>query len=277
MSDRENMSVGMSAMEKLYELNRLRAAGFDEALCPEQRKYYLELNEFYRQHNCRTIEEATEIIKGTPFFDGMTRAKILDEINCREKAMREAGYDEAAELHAERREKFLEKGMSYVYSQEWIDGYEGIEKKIIEYNRRKEVFGSVFMAYFNAFANPQQEHRRAAAGELKSGLDKLAELGASFDELVQERAYRELMMMTEAGRQRFIDCVHRFLESGNIESEETADVAEEQSRIGRWAKSHQQELMKAAEEEKWHCANCVAVPSADPGGYDYISVKEVSE
>ena len=61
----------MSDMERLYELNRLRADNFDEEISPEQKKYYLELNDFYREHRCATVEEATEMIKGTPYYDGM--------------------------------------------------------------------------------------------------------------------------------------------------------------------------------------------------------------
>jgi hypothetical protein len=265
----------MSDMERLYELNRLRADNFDEEISPEQKKYYLELNDFYREHRCATVEEATEMIKGTPYYDGMTRAKILDEINYREKAMRDAGYDDVADIHAKRRERFLEEGLPYAYSQEWIEGYNEAEAAITEYTRRKEVFGSIFSAYFNIVGNPQQQHRTDAVRELCEGLNKLSEMGVTFDELAQNRAYRMLTMTTDAGMQRFVDFVHCLAETGEAPGEEHPEIEEEQKRIGRWAAEHQSELIETGRQEKWHRANCAAVPSDDPCGYDFISLKEV--
>ena len=50
---------------------------------------------------------------------------------------------------------------------------------------------------------------------------------------------------------------------------------DEQNRVSDWVKKHKAELAAAGSSEKWHCACCVAVPSEDPMGYDYIAVKEV--
>ena len=267
----------MSEMEKLYELNQLRADNFDAEICPEQKKYYLGLNEFYREHNCSGIKEATEIIRDTPYYDGAARAKLLDEINYREKAMREAGYDDVADMHIRRREKLLAQGLPYAYSQEWIDDYHETESATAAYTERKEIFGKIFTAYFNIFGNPQQEHRSAAVRDLQDGLDRLDSLGASFDELAQNRAFKNLTMLTDAGMERFIDYVRRFRETGEAKGAVDHDMEDEQKQAGRWISEHLQELVDVGKDEKWHRANCIAVPSDDPGGYDFISMKEVDD
>ena len=49
----------------------------------------------------------------------------------------------------------------------------------------------------------------------------------------------------------------------------------EQERIGRWAKEHAAQLIAAGAQEQWNRASCIAVPSDDPMGYDFIAMKEV--
>ena len=55
------------------------------------------------------------------------------------------------------------------------------------------------------------------------------------------------------------------------------DIELEAERVGRWAKAHRRELIAVGAEETWRNANCIAVPSDDPGGYDFIAMKEVDE
>lgn len=267
----------MTDVNKVIALNRLRAQMLDEEISPAQKRYYLELAQWLEEQNIQTAEEATESIKNTPYYDGALLAKELDGIHLRIRAARELGYENVEKIHAERREKLLSRGVqTYAFSQEWIDDYHRVQEASVRYMERKEIFGRIFRAYVSICGAPQQEHRKEAVKDLQAALSQLEEMGLSFAELAQQKAYRQLTMTTEEGMERFIAFIESFQKTGNAAEEvELNHLKAEQERISRWAKAHAAQLAAAGEQEQWHRANCIAVPSEDPMGYDFIAMKEV--
>lgn len=73
----------------------------------------------------------------------------------------------------------------------------------------------------------------------------------------------------------FVAFVHNFIAGGQIYVDDISGVKEEQEALAKFVKEHKEEIIAAGKEEKWHRANCIAVPSDDPLGYDFIALKEV--
>lgn len=267
----------MTDVNKVIALNRLRAEMFDEDVSPEQKKYYLELAQWLEDQNIKTAEEATESIKNTPYYEGAALAKELDGIHLRIRAAEELGYEDVEKIHRERREKLLAGGLqAYAFSQEWIDDYNRVQEAAVKYMRRKEVFGRIFLDYIRICGNPQHDNRKDAVKDLDRAISELEELGVTFEELAGQKAYIQLTMTTEEGMNRFVDFVKEFRKTGNAEGEvDLMHLRDEQEKIGRWAKAHAAELVAAGAHEQWNRASCIAVPSDDPMGYDFIAMKEV--
>lgn len=265
-------------MSKNIELYLLKADNFDEKIAPHQKQYYLDVAKWMSENEFESPEDSMERIKSTPYYEGGGIAKMADDIDLRIRAMEEIGYDDVAKMHEERRKKFEDRGNAYAFSQEWIDDLNEVQKVMEQYLRRKEVFGRIFSGYFQAFGNPQQEHRETAVKGILKGLEDLENLGVTFDELAGQKAYRKLTMTTDEGMDNFIDYVQKIKESGQMpEDVAMSEHDEERKRIENWAKSHEKELVEAGKKEKWHRANCIAVPSDDPLGYEYIAMKEVGK
>ena len=111
---------------------------------------------------------------------------------------------------------------------------------------------------------------------MKAALYELEQMGVSFEELAQQKAYRQLTMTTEEGMARFIAFVEEFKKTGTAAGAvDLNHLKKEQERIGRWAKEHAAQLIAAGAQEQWNRASCIAVPSDDPMGYDFIAMKEV--
>ena len=75
---------------------------------------------------------------------------------------------------------------------------------------RKEVFGRIFRAYIRICGSAQREHRLEAVKDMKAALSELEQMGVSFEELAQQKAYRQLTMTTEEGMARFVAFVEEF-------------------------------------------------------------------
>ncbi len=242
----------MTDVKKVIALNRLRAQMLDEEVSPAQKQYYLELAQWLENQNIQTAEEATETIKNTPYYDGAALAKELDGIHLRIRAARELGYEDVEKIHLQRREKLLSKGLqAYAFSQEWIDDYNRAQEASVRYMER-------------------------AVKDMKAALSELEQMGVSFEELAQQKAYRQLTMTTEEGMARFIAFVEEFKKTGTAAGAvDLNHLKKEQERIGRWAKEHAAQLIAAGAQEQWNRASCIAVPSDDPMGYDFIAMKEV--
>lgn len=260
---------------KTLELYLLKAENFDEETAPNQKKYYIDAAQWIRENQFDSPEEAIEAMRHTEYYEGAGIAKIADDIELRIKAMEEVGYDDVAEIHRQRREKFRKGGNAYAFSQGWIDDFNEAAEKSAAYAERKEAFGKIFSGYFQIAGNPQSEHRKEAAKGINEGLKRLEELGVTFDELASQKAYIKLTMATEKGMENFITFIHEFIKSGGKFEDDISDIEEEQRRLAGWARANRQQLVDAGKNETWHCANCVAVPSDDPLGYDFVALKEV--
>ncbi len=260
---------------KSVELYRLKASNFSDKLAPNQKEYYERAADWLEEQQFETLEEATAAMRNTEYYEGASIAMITDDIRLRIRAAEEVGYDDVAQVHTERLRKYKERGNSYAFSQEWIDDLNLAAEKSAVYARRKELFGRIFSGYFEIAGNPQSDHRKRAAEDMRDALKELDSMGVSFDELASQRAYRQLTMMTDKGMDRFIDFIHEFSRGAYEYDDDMSDPAEEQERLGRWAASNRDMIMAAGKCEKWMRASCVAVPSDAPEGYDFIALKEV--
>lgn len=262
-------------LNKNIELYLLKAESFKEDIAPNQRKYYLDVAEWMRQNHFTTAEEAVAAMRNTEYYEGGTIAQTADDIELRIKAMEKVGYADVADVHRMRREKFRERGKSYAFSQEWLDDYKTVGTECEKYARRKEIFGKIFSGYFQIAGSPQSDYRKEAAQDIALGLQELQSLGVSFDELAADRVYRELTMTTEKGMENFVDFVHDFIRSGSVYEDDISEIKAEQQELAAWARANKEQLIAAGSREKWSNACCIAVPSDDPGGYDFVAKKEV--
>ncbi|MDO4745405.1 MAG: hypothetical protein Q4B18_02495 [Bacillota bacterium] len=260
---------------KAVELYLLKAENFSEESAPNQKKYYLDAAKWLEENQFESAYHMTQAMKNTEYYEGAGIAKTADDIELRIAAMEKVGYEDVAAVHRERKKKFDERGNEYAFAKEWLDDYDRVAFETEKYARRKEVFGKIFSAYFQMAGNPQSEHRKEAAEEMSAALGQLKNLGTSFDELAGEKVYRDLTMTTDEGMANFIDFVHGFAAMGYDDGEDMAEIREEQDNLAKWVNEHKAELVAIGEKEKWHCANCIAVPSEDPCGYDFIAMKEV--
>jgi len=262
---------------KNVELYRLRAENCDAEIAPNQRKYNLDVARWLQENDFRSAEEAVEAMRHTPFYEDAALAKTADDIALRIKAMKEVGYDDVARIHEERRQKFLERGNAYAFSPEWIADFREAGKAAEEYARKKELFGRIFSSYFQIAGNPQSQHRREAVQEINTALRELEVMGTNFNELAAEKVYQDLVMATPQGMENFVGFIRMFMIMGHADEDEFQGIAEEQQQLAQWAKANRERLMEVGEKETWHDANCIAVPSEAPGGYDFIAMKEVKE
>lgn len=272
----------MSDMQKVIELNRLKAEMLDGDISPAQKQHYMDTVRWLEEMNFSTAEESMEAIKDTPYYLGGAESFELDGINMRIRAMEEIGYENVADIHRQRLEKFKSMGrQAYCFSPEWIEDYNRAAEAERVYAERKEVFGSIFTAYCTAVTAEKDEDRKKAAKSMGEALSKLEALGATFEELIPQKAYRQITMMTDKGLENFLAFVRNFQQTGAVfggrGTDIETDIELEAERVGRWAKAHLRELIAVGAEETWRNANCIAVPSDDPGGYDFIAMKEVDE
>ena len=267
----------MTDVIKVIELNRLRAEMLDESISPSQKKYYLELAQWLEDQNIQSAQEATESIKKTPYYDGAALAKELDGIHLRIKAAHELGYEEVEKIHKERREKLLSRGLeAYAFSQEWIDDYNRVQQATIRYMEIKEIYARIFRSYVSILISIQPKQRNQAIKDLEQALDALERKNVRFSDLVSMKAFRQLTLMSESGMNRVIQCIETLQKTKKIAHQEDATFVEkEQKRIERWAQQNARQLMAVGKQEQWNRANCIAVPSQDCMGYDFIAMKEV--
>jgi hypothetical protein len=258
---------------KVIELYLLKAENFKEDIAPNQKKYYLDVVEWLEENEFESEYHMTEAMKNTAYYEGGAIAKTADDIQLRINAMTEVGYEDAADVHRVRQQKFKTRGNAYAFSQEWLDDYKEVADECEKYARRKEIFGKIFSAYFQIAGNPQSEYRKEAAQDIAAGLKRLQELGVTFDQLAAERVYRDLTMTTEQGMKNFVEFIHNL--NGSAYDDDISDIAAEQAELSQWVEAHKAELVAAGQTEKWEDGCAVAVPSDAEGGYDYISVKEV--
>lgn len=108
----------------------------------------------------------------------------------------------------------------------------------------KEIFGNIFAGYINMIGNPQSEYRKENASKLRETLEELQARGVSFDALAADRAYQELIMVTDTGMQRFKDFVHEFIRYGYDDRLDMSDIVDEQQSIAKWVKEHKKELIR---------------------------------
>lgn len=264
-----------SDLEKAIELYKLKAKKFGDISALNQEKYYSEVAQWLLASGFDTLEEATVKMKETPYYEGAAIAKNLDDVDFRIKAMSEVGYNDVADIHRMRKQKLLQRGNGYAFSEEWQEDFKLAQDKVIMYARRKEAFGKVFEGYFQIKGNPQKEHRKNAVNSINQGLAELKDLGTSFYELANDEVYQNLTMTTEKGFYNFVEFVRNFIDNGGQFEDSIDDINAEQQEIAMWVNSNRQQLMKVGEEETWKNAACIAVPSEDPMGYDYIALKEV--
>lgn len=108
---------------------------------------------------------------------------------------------------------------------------------------QKEAFGKLFRGYIKIIGNPQSEYRKEAVVEISDALSELKASGISFDELAADKEYRKLIMVTDAGMQRFVDFVRGFMEHGYDDAQDMSDIVDEQVRIAEWVNAHRKELI----------------------------------
>lgn len=97
---------------KSIELYLLRAENFDENIAPNQKQYYLDAAKWLRENSFDSLEEATEAMKQTPFYEGAGIAKIMDDIQLRIRAMQQAGYDDVAKSMSSDRKNSKKEAMN---------------------------------------------------------------------------------------------------------------------------------------------------------------------
>jgi len=265
---------GKSDMERLYELNELRASLFDPEISPRQHDYYVRLNAFYRERGCSSVAEATEMIKGTPFYDGLTKAKMMDDTSLRAKAMRDVGYEDAAKIHDERLKKLDTQGVVYAYTQEWLDDFQRVERKVLAYAAVKELFGRVYNGYIDLIGNPQKAHRDAAEKRIREGLQAFRAKGMDFFGIAALPAMKRVTMLNDAGYDRFLAYIRRIADGAEVSDDDVSATADEQRRVAAWVRENLSQVREAGRGETWKRANCIAVPSRSPGGYDFIEMRE---
>lgn len=264
-----------SDLGKAIELYRLKAKKFGEISAVNQEKYYSEVADWLLASEFDSLEEATIKMRETPYYEGAAIAKNLDDVDFRIKAMTEVGYDDVADIHRMRKQKIIQRGNGYVFSNEWIEDLKLAQDKVIMYARRKEAFGKAFEGYFQIKGNPQKEHRKNAVNSINEGLNELRSLGTSFYELANDKVYQNLTMTTEKGFRNFVEFIRRFIDSNGQFEDSLDELKAEQQAVARWVNANKSQLMKVGEAEKWKNAACIAVPSEDPMGYDYMALKEV--
>jgi len=226
--------------QKTIELYLLMAEHSDSVLAPNLKQYYLDVAEWLKNQDFSTAEEAVSAMKDTPYYEGGIVAKQADERHIRNKALEDAGI---------------------TFSQEKFDIC-------------RESFYHIFHAYLQMIGNPQGEYRQTAEYELADGLKTLASLEISFEQLAEYDAFRKLTMTNDAGMQNFVDFVDYFVKEKSIDVM-TDEITVRQEEIARWVRVNQDVLQRIGKDEKWGNANCVAVPSASPDGYDYVELREV--
>lgn len=224
--------------DKIIELYMLKSENFPEDIAPNQRKFYREAAEWLKDNRFDSAEAAAEAMKQTEYYTGGAEALNADDAFVRAKAKEFTG-----------RRSF----------------------------KQKEAMRRILNGYMQITGNPQAEYRREAADDMAEALRWLESTGLDFDEMISDEAYRDILMMTEAGFANFIEFVHSFAAGGYVYDDRTDDIAEEQAMIAEWVKENKERLAEAGKSEKWSTAACIAVPSDDPCGYDFIQLKEVEQ
>ena len=262
---------------KIIELYKLKASAFSEELAPNQKDYYQKAAKWLEENRFDSPEEAIGAMRNTEYYEGAGTAKLADDTLLRIKAAEEAGYDDVAEIHRERKIKLEKGGNSYAFSQEWIDDFNRAAEKSAKYAERKELFGRILSGYIEITGNPQSDHRRSAEKEINEALRELNSRGLTFDQLISQRAYMKLTMMTDKGISNFAEFVRSFSEGRYTSDEDISELREEQERLACWAAGNKAGIEAAGKTEKWADACCLAVPSDNPGPYDFIGLKEVKD
>lgn len=108
----------------------------------------------------------------------------------------------------------------------------------------KEILGKLYRAYINARLNPQSQYRKDAAVNMSEALAELQASGTSFQQLMADDSVQELLMLTDAGMQHFVEFIQGFITSGYDDERDMSDIVDEQIRIAQWVKEHREELIR---------------------------------
>ncbi|MEE3362119.1 MAG: hypothetical protein VZQ84_01010 [Anaerovoracaceae bacterium] len=265
----------MKNWQMLIDLQRLKASKFDPEYSPEQHKFYSEYADWLETLDLgpMTFTQLAEKQKGTKFEDlrGATVAYLLDDARVRAKANEEIGFDNAAAIYRNRYERILKEGADYPYTQEAMNELGAVAQADITDSRRNETCRNIFYAYFTLRTDLSEMNRKTAAGQLDAALAELSQLGFSFDELAGKPLYRNITGLTEEGMDEFAASIHRYMESGELPAPRYSDDLEEETeRAVKWAMENAEMLRGMGSQEQLKRGGCIAVPSDDPLGYDFI-------
>ena len=146
----------------------------------------------------RLTEEATESIKNTPDYDGAALAKESGRDPPQDTCGTRTGVRRCGERSiCSDVKSFFQRGCRHMLFHRngsmIITGRRRHRSGIWSERKSSDVF---FRAYIRICGSPQREHRLEAVKDMKAALSELEQMGVSFEELAQQKAYKNILTMT---------------------------------------------------------------------------------
>lgn len=191
----------MSSVElslELYNLmlKRLESTGVSEY----QAQIYRELIELLK--TCEDMEEAKEKFKEPRYYLGPSIALMQDKITAFKNAAMENGMPDVAAVY-EKKLKEIEADNNEIY----VAGHEQTALSLkVKHIQSMEAFVNIYNAYATLMCNYSngQSEKENNEKDLRRAFDSLINMGRDFNELAKIERYRRLVLIDDAGYEKFV-------------------------------------------------------------------------
>lgn len=242
---------------------------------PRQAQIYREMVEFMQ--GCETAAEATVKIRNSKYFLAPSAALMQDKLAAFEKASRENGMDDVANVYQKKIGE-IEADIEAMYE----TGYEQTAQNLkIPYIQTYEAFCTVYDCYvtLSCCSSADDALIKSTMQSLNTSLNKLVKPSSDFTQLAEMQTFRELIPANEEGYARFVRTVPRLSASGPDFAAEKQRIQEEIEKTHALITAEKDTVMKAGRE---HFAKIkraqvlVVAPDSKDGGYTYIDEEVMS-
>ncbi len=196
----------MTDIDKAVHLYNLMADRLEKSgHAPRQAKIYREQADFIR--DCRTLAEASEKIKNSPYYLAPGAALLQDKLAALARASEESGMPDVAEVYWDKIQD-IDADVAAMYE----TGYEVRARNLKQpYLETLEAFSAIYRAYLTleGLSALDSVGRKSAIGDLRSALSQLKKPSSHFEELANLPAFRRLVEADETGYRIFVQAIPR--------------------------------------------------------------------
>ncbi len=259
----------MTEMDKAVRLYTLMADRLEKSGCaPRQARVYREQADLIRE--CKTLAEATEKIKNSPYYLGAGAALLQDKLEVLARASQENGMPDVAKVYLDKIEA-IDADVAAMYEA----GYEVRVRNLKQaYLETLEAFSALYRAYLTLSGQSALDStgRESALKDLREALARLQKPTNSFEDLARLPSFRRLVEADDSAYGSFVRAVPQLAANGPDPAPALEAIEAELKRTQEGLSALQGPVKAAgkATAERIRRAQALAqAPSSSQGSYQF--------